>query len=210
MATPYRDREAAGEVLAGALRGYAGRDDVTVLGLVRGGVPVAAVVAQQLGAPLDVLVVRKLGVPEAPEVAFGAVGPGGVMVRNEEISARLASADLAAVQRREEAELRRREQLYRAGRPPLDLAGRVAIVVDDGLATGATARAAAAVARALGAAWVVLAAPVSAPDALALVQQVADEVVCPQVPPDFGAVSRYYARFDQTSDREVIHLLSTI
>lgn len=206
--TGYRDREAAGEVLAGQLSQYAGRDDVTVLGLVRGGVPVAAVVADLLAAPLDVLVVRKLGVPGAEEVAFGALGPGGVMVRNEEIATRLADDEIGRVQRREAAELERRERLYRAGRGPLDLTGRVAIVIDDGLATGATARAAVAVARELGAARVVLAAPVAAPDALALVRAVADEVVCPLAPAQFGAVSRYYGQFGQVTDDEVVGLLA--
>jgi predicted phosphoribosyltransferase len=208
MRTGYRDRVAAGEVLGRLLAHYAGRDDVSVLGLVRGGVPVAAVVAARLAAPLDVLVVRKLGVPGAEEVAFGALGPGGVLVRNEEIASQLSPAEMEQVRRREAAELARRERLYRAGRPALDLAGRTAIVVDDGLATGATARAAVAVARELGAATVVLAAPVAAPDALAHVRAVADEVVCPLAPAQFGAVSRYYQRFGQVSDDQVVALLA--
>jgi putative phosphoribosyl transferase len=203
----YRDRSAAGHALAEHLSAYAGRDDVTVLGLVRGGVPVAAVVAERLGAPLEVLVVRKLGVPWAAEVAFGAMGPDGVVVRNEEIAGQLPAADIAAVQRREEIELRRRERLYRAGRGPLELAGRIAIVVDDGLATGATARAAVVVARKLGAAAVVLAAPVGSPDAVAAVGEIADEVVCPLSPRGFGAVSRYYDRFEQITDERVIAML---
>lgn len=187
---------------------YAENQQVAVLGLVRGGVPVAAVVAERLAAPLDVLVVRKLGVPGAEEVALGALGPGGVLVRNEEIAGQLTEAQVAAVQQREAAELTRREQRYRAGRPALDLAGKVAIIVDDGLATGATARAAVAVARKLGAARVVLAAPVAAPDALAHVQAVADEVVCPLAPAQFGAVSRYYDRFGQVTDDEVVARLA--
>jgi putative phosphoribosyl transferase len=202
----YRDRAAAGERLADLLAPYGGRDDVTVLGLVRGGVPVAAVVAARLGAPLDVLVVRKLGVPGAPELAFGALG-SGVTVFNEEIAALLPYADIEAVRRREEVELHRREELYRGGRPPLDLAGRTAVIVDDGLATGATARASVPVARALGAARVVVAVPVGAPDAVAELLRVADEVVCPLAPPGFGAVSRYYDRFPQTTDAEVLELL---
>jgi putative phosphoribosyl transferase len=205
--TGYRDREAAGEELAGALSAYAGRSDLTVLGLVRGGVPVAAVVARRLGAPLDVLVVRKLGVPGAEEVAFGALGPGGVIVLNQQIAARLAPDEIALVRAREEAELARRERLYRAGRPPVDLSGRAAVVVDDGLATGATARAAVAVARQLGATSVTVAVPVAAPDALALVAEVADQVTCPLAPPEFGAVSRYYQRFGQVTDDEVVDLL---
>jgi putative phosphoribosyl transferase len=203
----YPDRETAGEHLAGLLTHYAGRDDVTVLGLVRGGVPVAKVLADRLRAPLDVLVVRKLGVPGAPELAFGALGSGGVTVYNEEIAEMLADSDIEAVRRREEVELHRREQRYRAGRPPLDLTGRTAVIVDDGLATGATARASVPVARALGAERVVVAVPVGAPDAVAKLRRVADEVICPMVPPDFGAVSRYYDRFDQTSDDEVNALL---
>jgi putative phosphoribosyl transferase len=206
--TRYRDRAAAGEVLADQLTAYAGRDDVVVVGLVRGGVPVAAAVARRLAAPLDVLVVRKLGVPGAEEVAFGALGPGGVIVRNQEIAGELPAAKIQFVLRQEEAELQRRERLYRAGRPPLDLAGRTAIVVDDGLATGATARAAVAVARRLGAGSVVLAAPVAAPEACARIREVADEVVCPLVPAEFGAVSRYYDRFRQVTDDEVIALLA--
>lgn len=205
--TGYRDREAAGEALADALSAYAGRSDLIVLGLVRGGVPVAAVVAKRLVAPLDVLVVRKLGVPGAEEVAFGALGPGGVIVRNEQIATRLAAEEIALVRRREETELARRERLYRAGRPPLEVSGRTAVVVDDGLATGATARAAVAVARRLGATSVIVAVPVAAPDALALVAEVADQVVCPLAPPEFGAVSRYYQRFSQVTDDEVVAVL---
>ncbi|HLU44877.1 MAG TPA: phosphoribosyltransferase family protein [Natronosporangium sp.] len=208
MDTAYRDRTAAGEVLAEHLTPYAGRPDVTVLGLVRGGVPVAAVVAERLDAPLDVLVVRKLGVPSAPELAFGAIGPGGVMVRNEAIADLLTPAEIEAVRQSAEAELTQREQRYRPNRPALSLVGRVAIVVDDGLATGATARAAVEVARHLGASRVVMAAPVGAPEALARLREVADEVVCPLAPPDFGAVSRYYQRFTQVDDDEVVALLS--
>jgi len=199
---------AAGGILAEQLAPYAGRPDVTVLGLVRGGVPVAAVVADRLSVPLDVLVVRKLGVPGAEEVGFGALGSGGVVVRNEEIATRLPPDQIEQVRQREAAELERREQLYRAGRPPLDLAGQTAIVVDDGLATGATARAAVAVARALGAATVVLAAPVAAADALDQVRSVADRVVCPLAPERFGAVSRYYQQFGQVTDDEVVALLA--
>ncbi len=200
----YRDREHAGDVLAEALHGYTDRPDVIVLGLVRGGVPVAARVAAALPAPLDVLVVRKLGVPWAPEVAFGALGPGGVRVINPEIADRIDAEDIDAVVRAEAAELDRRERRYRAGRSPLDLAGRTAIVVDDGLATGATAAAALAVTDRLGAAGTVLAAPVASAEALARLDA---DVVCPLVPLDFGAVSRFYRRFEQVSDEQVIALL---
>jgi predicted phosphoribosyltransferase len=204
----YRDRRDAGAVLAEHLAGYAGRDDVTVLGLVRGGLPVAAEVARRLHAPLDALVVRKLGVPWAPEVAFGAVGPHGVRVLNQEIVSRLPAGAVAAVVSAESAELTRREHRYRAARPPLALDGRVALLVDDGLATGASARAAVAVARALGASRVVAAIPVGARDALAQLATEADEVVCPWQPAEFGAVSRFYDDFGQVADAEVVALLA--
>jgi predicted phosphoribosyltransferase len=206
----FRDRDAAGEMLAGALRRYAGARDVVVLGLVRGGVPIAAVVAARLGVPLDVLVVRKLGVPWAPEVAFGALGPGCVQVVNEDVAARLEPSDVAVVVDREAAELVRRERFYRAGRPPLAVRGRVTVLVDDGLATGATARAAVAVARRLGAAWVVLAAPVGSVQACAALAVDADELVCLLRPAPFGAVSQHYRDFHQVSDAEVVVALASV
>jgi predicted phosphoribosyltransferase len=208
MTTIYRDRADAGAALADQMAALAGRPDNTVLGLVRGGVPVAATVADRLGAPLDVLVVRKLGLPQAPEVAFGALGPGGVQVLNPDLAERLPPERIAEVVRRETAELERRERLYRRGRPPLSLDGRTAVIVDDGLATGATARAAAAVARRLGARRVVVAVPVGSSDAYAALVAEADEVVCPQRPDDFGAVSRYYDDFHEVSDEEVTATLS--
>jgi putative phosphoribosyl transferase len=204
----YRDRRVAGAALARRLRRYARRSDVVVLGMVRGGVPVAVEVAGRLSAPLDVLVIRKLGVPWAPEVAFGALGPGGVKVVNERVAARLEPTAVQAVLRREQAELDRREREYRGGRPPLDLAGRTAIVVDDGLATGASARAAIAAARRMGAAMVVLAVPVGAREALDALAAVADDVVCPLAPARFGAVSRYYDDFSQVGDDEVVTLMA--
>ncbi|SCL38880.1 Predicted phosphoribosyltransferase [Micromonospora pallida] len=207
--TTYRDRTEAGEAIADRLGGLVGQPDVTVLGLVRGGVPVAQQVATRLGAPLDVLVVRKLGMPWAPEVAFGALGPGGVRVLNEPIAGRLAPDDVTEVVRREQAELDRREQLYRAGRAPVDLTGRTAVVVDDGLATGATARAAVQVARHLGARRVVVAVPVGSEEAYEMLATEADQVVCIQRPPDFGAVSRYYDDFHEVSDEEVTEALAT-
>jgi predicted phosphoribosyltransferase len=203
----YRDRAHAGDVLAEALAAYRDQENVTVLGLVRGGVPVAARVAQALHLPLDVLVVRKLGVPWAPEVAFGALGAGGIRVLNEDVAARLDERDIAEVVAAEQAELERREQRYRAGRDPLRLTGRTAILVDDGLATGATACAAVAVARGIGAARVVMAVPVGAPEAVERLAEVADEVVCPLVPANFGAVSRFYRHFGQVSTPEVVALL---
>jgi predicted phosphoribosyltransferase len=197
----------AGDLLGRVLSGCADRADVTVLGLVRGGVPVADRVARSLGAPLDVLVVRKLGVPWSPELAFGALGPGGVRVLNRGVSERLGEDEIDAVVAYEQAELTRRESRYREGRPPLDLIGRVAVLVDDGLATGATAAVAVAVARQLGAARVVLAVPVGAAEAVAWLREIADEVCCPLVPDDFGAVSRFYRSFEQVSDDEVTDLL---
>lgn len=204
----YANRNEAGDLLAAHLSPYTGRGDVMVLGLVRGGVPVAARVAAALRAPLDVLVVRKLGVPWSPEVAFGAMGPGGVTVHNPDVESYLSPSDMAAVIRREGDELIRREARYRGGRPPLSLSGQVAIIVDDGLATGATARAAVAVCRRLGARSIVVAVPVGAADSLAALRREADEVICPLVPPVFGAVSRFYRSFSQTTDDEVISLLA--
>jgi predicted phosphoribosyltransferase len=204
----YANRQHAGDVLAAHLTAFAGRDDVVVLGLVRGGVPVAARVAAALRAPLDVLVVRKLGVPWAPEVAFGAVGPGGIAVHNPDVESRIPPAEVADVVHAESDELTRRESAYRGDRPPLSLTGKVALVIDDGLATGATARAAVAVARSLGAARVVLAVPVAAASSLSALAAVADEVVCPLVPARFDAVSRFYRTFGQTTDQEVVSLLA--
>ena len=204
----YQDRAAAGAALADRLASLAGQPDVVVLGLVRGGVPVAASVAERLRSPLDVLVVRKLGLPGAAEVAFGAVGPGGVRVLNDDIAGRLDPAEVEVVVRREMAELERREQVYRAGRPPLRLDGRTVVIVDDGLATGATARASVGVARSLGARRVVVAVPVGAPDAYEALARTADEVVCPERPADFGAVSRFYVDFHEVSDEEVVAALT--
>jgi len=203
----YADRRAAGRALASALAAYAGRPDVIVLGLVRGGVPGAAEASNLLRVPMDALVVRKLGVPWAPEVAFGALGPGNVLVHNDEIMARLPADAIQPVVERESAELARREERYRAGRPPLAVTDRVALLVDDGLATGATARAAVEVARKLGAAQVVVAVPVGSPIAVGQLREVADDVVCPLQPRDFAAVSRWYDRFPQVSDAEVAELL---
>ena len=208
METIYRDRAEAGEMLAERLAALADRPDVTVLGLVRGGVPVAAAIAGRLRTPLDALVVRKLGLPEAPEVAFGAVGPGGVRVVNEGVADRLGPEQTAEVVRQEITELERRERAYRAGRPPLRLDARTAIVVDDGLATGATARAAVEVVRRLGARRVVVAVPVGSPEAYRTLVAEADEVVCPLLPAEFGAVSRFYDDFHEVSDQEVTATLA--
>ncbi|WP_328864356.1 alpha/beta family hydrolase [Streptomyces sp. NBC_00304] len=205
----FSDRADAGQRLAAALRPLAGSDPV-VLGLPRGGVPVAFRVAQELGAPLDVIVVRKLGVPRHPELGFGAIGEGGVRVISEDILRRsgASSSDLAAVERAEGAELLRRARAFRGDRPRIRFEGRVAIIVDDGIATGATALAACEVARAQGAARVVLAVPVAAPDAAERVRGQVDELVCLSTPLRFSAVGEWYRDFGQTADEEVVALLA--
>jgi putative phosphoribosyl transferase len=204
----FADRSDAGRQLAVALQGYRG-PDVVVLGLPRGGVPVAAEVAHALGAPLDVLVVRKLGVPDQPELAFGAIGEGGVRVRNDAVLRRtgLEPGEAAAVEKIQRAELNRRVETYRGGKPGLPLTGRVALIVDDGFATGATARAAALVAREQGAQTVVLAAPIGAFGTVAALREVADDVVCLGAPAGFAAVGQGYDDFSQTSDAQVCALL---
>ncbi|GHJ46924.1 hypothetical protein Cs7R123_42660 [Catellatospora sp. TT07R-123] len=180
-----------------------------VLGLPRGGVVVAVEVARALGAPLDVLVVRKLGVPGQPEVAMGAIGEEGVRVINDDVLAMtgLGEHDIAAVEERERAELVRRVARYRGGREAEPIAERTVVIVDDGVATGATARAACEIARARGAARVVLAVPVASPDSATELRRVADEVICLETPGSFFAVGEFYDDFRQTSDEEVIALL---
>jgi len=203
--TVFRDRVEAGDVLAGRLGHYAGRDDVLVLGLPRGGVPVAARVALALGAPLDVFVVRKLGVPGHEELAMGAIASGGVRVVNQQVVDRLGIGE-AALGRAAEAEgreLTRREQRYREGRGPPDLAGRVVILVDDGLATGSTMRAAVAAARRLGPTRLVVAVPTAPASTCQRLRAEADEVVCATTPRPFRAVGFSYRSFPQTTDEEV-------
>jgi putative phosphoribosyl transferase len=199
----YADRREAGTLLAESLTDYAGRPDAIVLGLARGGVIVAAAVAQALRLPLDTLVIRKLSLPSAPEVAFGAVSALGPDARDPAAEADLKADEVERVVHEQRAEAVRRDRAYRGDRPPLDLTGRVAILVDDGLATGATATAAAQTARALGAAWVVLAVPVGARDTAEILTDVADEVICPMILTDFVAVSLWYRTFAQVSDDEV-------
>ncbi len=205
---PFQDRRDAGRQLGRRMAPLAGRD-VVVLGLPRGGVPVAAEVARALGAPLDVVLVRKLGLPRRPELAMGAVGEDGVVVLNEDVldAARVDEATLADVERRERAELERRARQLRGDRPRLSLEGRTAVVVDDGVATGATARAACEVVRAHGAARVVLAVPVGSPRALADIAPTVDEVVCLESPQRFAAVGQAYADFRATDEEEVLALL---
>ncbi|MFE9828688.1 phosphoribosyltransferase family protein [Streptomyces halstedii] len=205
----FMDRTDAGRRLAGAL-GHLGRREPVVLGLPRGGVPVAFEVARALGAPLDVTVVRKLGVPYQPELGFGAVGEGGARVVSDAIvrHAGISEADVLAVERAETAELERRARAYRAGRERLPLRGRTVIVVDDGVATGATARAACRVVREQGATHVVLAVPVASPDVVARLRDDVDEVVCLSTPALFSSVGEWYQDFSQTSDDEVVALLA--
>lgn len=205
---PFRDRVDAGRSLAERLLPLRG-DDLVVLGLPRGGVPVAAEVARVLDAPLDVVVVRKLGVPFQPELAMGAIGEDGVRIVNHEVvrAARVTEAELAEVEGRERAELEQRSRRFRAGRPRIPLHGRTAVVVDDGVATGSTARAACEVARRLGAARVVLAVPVAPPGSVAELQDAVDGFVCLETPARFHSVGQWYADFSQTSDEEVAALL---
>ncbi|MGW0315916.1 alpha/beta family hydrolase [Streptomyces flavidovirens] len=205
----FTDRADAGQRLAQAVRHLEGEKPV-VLGLPRGGVPVAFEVARALGAPLDVVVVRKLGVPYHRELGFGAIGEGGARVISEDIVRRsgVGPDEVAAVERAEEAELERRAVRFRGDRPRLPLDGRTVVVVDDGIATGATAAAACEVVRAQGAARVVLAVPVAAPDAVARLSSQVDDVVCLSVPPMFRAVGEWYENFTQTPDEEVVALLA--
>ncbi|WEY37521.1 MULTISPECIES: phosphoribosyltransferase [Paraburkholderia] len=206
----YDDRAHAGRVLAGRLARYAGRDDVIVLGLPRGGVPVAYEVARALGAPLDVLVVRKLGVPNYPELAMGAVGPGDTVYLDRHIVAEVGVSphEIDRVLAAERAELQRREALYRGGRAPLVAEGRTAIVVDDGMATGATMRVAVQLLRKGNAARIVVAVPVAPGDTVARVGPLADEVICAYVPRVFQGVGQFYGDFAQTADAQVTELLA--
>src|SRR5579863_1351106 len=193
VAVRFTDRADAGQRLARRLE-YLRGGDIVVLGLPRGGVPVAFEVARALGVPLDVLVVRKLGVPFQPELAMGAIGEGGVRVENVDVlrSAGLGSAALDEAERRERPELERRAILYREGRPGVDVRGRCAIVVDDGIATGSSMRAACRVVRAHGAASVVVAVPVASAGAVAGLETECDELVCLEVPEPFYAVGEWY------------------
>jgi putative phosphoribosyl transferase len=208
--TMFRNRVDAGRHLARLVQasGLAG-DRTVVLGLPRGGVPVAAEVGLALGAPLDVIVVRKLGAPFQPELAMGAIGEDGVRVENEEVvgSSGVSALELEAIERRERAELDRRALRYREGFPRLDLEGRCAVVVDDGIATGSTARAACRVARAHGASRIVLAVPVAPTATASAVRDVCDDVLCVASPDPFLAVGEWYRDFTPTSDEEVRELL---
>src|SRR5439155_319262 len=206
----FSNRTEAGRLLAEKLLKYAGRADVIVLGLPRGGVPVAFEVAQRLGTPFDVFIVRKLGVPGFEELAVGAIASGGVRVLNEDIMRALPNADeiIESITARETAELERREKSYRDGRPAPELRDRVVILVDDGLATGATMHAAVAALRRRGVAKIIVAQPVGVPDTCREFEDEVDEIVCAIAPEYFQAVGQYYEDFSQTSDEEVRELLA--
>ena len=205
---PIPDRAAAGRALAGMLDGQSGMQTV-VLALPRGGVPVAYEIAEALRCPLDLMLVRKLGVPGHSELAMGAIASGGVRIFNEDIvsSLGIGEAAIAAVEQREAEELARRERAYRGERAALDLQGKRVVLVDDGIATGATMRAAVRAVRKRSAAHIIVAVPVGAPETLDVLRQEADEVVCPFNPDPLLAIGRWYRDFSQTSDEEVIELL---
>ncbi len=206
----FEDRAEAGRVLAAALQAYRGRRDVIVLALPRGGVPVGYEVARSLGAPLDVFVVRKLGVPGYAELAMGAIASGGIRVLNEDVVAALgpkAQEAIELVANAELAELHSREKRYRGERPPPDLRGRCVIIVDDGLATGATMRAAVRAIRQRKPSEIVVAVPVAAESSCLEMREEADVVICAMTPDPFYGVGQFYRRFPQTSDDEVRELL---
>lgn len=205
----YQDRRDAGRQLAARLAHYANRPDVIVLALPRGGVPVGYEVARSLGAPMDVFVVRKLGVPGHEELAMGAVATGGVVILNDSVVLGLKIPEnvIMGVLAREEQELERRERQYRGGRPPRDVEGRTVILVDDGLATGSTMRAAVRALREEGPSSVVVAVPVAASTTCEEFRGIADEIVCAATPEPFYAVGLWYADFTPTTDAEVSDLL---
>jgi putative phosphoribosyl transferase len=210
VAMLFEDRHDAGRQLAAKLGRYAGRPDVIVLALPRGGVPVGYEVARALGAPLDLFLVRKLGVPGREELAMGAIASGGVRVLNDDVVRELGIPQrwVDEVTADEAAELRRREAAYRDGRPAPDVRGKAVILVDDGLATGASMRAAIAALRQLGPARIVVAVPVAAAQTCKEFRSEADEVVCAETPEPFYAVGTWYEDFSQTTDDEVRDLLS--
>ncbi|MBD6619962.1 phosphoribosyltransferase [Komarekiella sp. 'clone 1'] len=207
----FKDRRLAGQVLAGELTAYINRSDVLVLGLPRGGVPVAFEVAKALNAPLDVLVVRKLGVPNHEELAMGAIASGGVRILNEHIVNEVKISDevIARIAAQEQRELERRERLYRGDKPDADLSGRTVILVDDGLATGATMWAAIMAVRKQQPAKIIVAVPVAALETCEALEAEVDEVVYVATPSPFYSVSLWYDNFPQTTDEEVRDLLTT-
>jgi len=205
----FEDRRHAGRVLAGRLVEYAHRPDVLVLALPRGGVPVGLEVAEALGAPLDVFVVRKLGVPGQEEVAMGAIASGGVRVLTPDIIRQLgiSEREVDEVTAREAKEVARREEAFRNGRPPLSVRGKTVIVVDDGLATGSTMKAAVAALRRLEPKRIVVAVPTAAPSTCSELRRLADDCMCASTPAGFSAVGSWYLDFRQTTDREVQDVL---
>jgi predicted phosphoribosyltransferase len=206
---PFDNRRQAGQLLATRLDHLGTRDDVVVLALPRGGVPVGYEVARALEAPLDVFLVRKLGVPGHRELAMGAIASGGIRILNDDVVAAygLTEATIESVAREEQAELERRARIYREGRDAVDLRGRLVILIDDGLATGASMKAAVAAVRLHEPARLVVAVPVGAPDTCRELDAMADEVVCVSTPEYFAAVGQWYRDFSQTSDEEVSQLL---
>jgi predicted phosphoribosyltransferase len=205
----FRDRFEAGRVLASELRHLANRPDVIVLALPRGGVPVGYEVAKELNAPLDVFVVRKLGVPGHEELAMGAIASGGIRVLNENViqSLGIPNSVVDMVAAKEERELERRERQYRDDRPPLDIRGRTVILVDDGLATGSSMRVAVRALRNKNPARIIVAVPVASADTCAELESEANQVICAVTPEPFWAVGQWYTDFSQTSDEEVRDLL---
>jgi predicted phosphoribosyltransferase len=210
MPLPYRDRADAGRALAADLLAFAGWPDVLVLALARGGVPVAYEIAQLLRAPLDVFVVRKLGVPGHEELAMGAIATGGIVVLNREVLSmlRISREDLDAAIGRERQELARRDREYRDSRPPPQIAGKLVILVDDGLATGSTMLAAVRALREEHPQRIIVAVPVASREAVALLRGEGVEVVCPATPEPFYGVGWWYQDFNQTTDAEVRELLA--
>lgn len=209
MAGIFPNRSEAGRRLAKRLHAYAGRNEVLVLALPRGGVPVAYEVARALGVELDVLIVRKLGVPHQPELAMGAIASGGAQYLNHEVLqlARVSDAELRKVIEAESAELERRERLYRGDQPPPSITGRTVILVDDGMATGASMRAAVLALRTKNPTHIIVAVPVAPEDAGSRLAGAADEFICLENPHNFYAVGQFYLDFEQTSDEQVRELL---
>jgi putative phosphoribosyl transferase len=203
MALPYKDRIDAAGVLADRLREYEDSSDILVLGLPRRGVPVADVIARSLGAPWDILIVRKLGMPDQEELAIGAIASGGVRVLNRPLARRVPEDVVEKEVKLESRELQRREEAYRGDKPHPEIAGRCVILVDDGLATGATMRAAVRAIRKQNPREVVVAVPVAPPEAVESIREVADHVVCPATPANFSAVGQCYEDFSETTDEEV-------
>lgn len=210
MKKPLKDRTEAGRLLGEKLAAYSDRDDVVVLGLPRGGVPVAFEIAKRLNAPLDVFIVRKLGVPWQEELAMGAIASGSVRVLNNDVvkAYEISDEEIASVQAKEQKELERREQAYRGGRPVPDVRGRTVILVDNGIATGTTMRAGLAALRKLQPARIVVAVAVAPQSTYEELKAEADEVFCLLTPEMFFAISMWYERFEQTTDEEVRDLLS--